>query len=160
VQRSGLTGLREAVSELFLNRRPQLKARSALLALRSIVRARPHPDAARLAAAIEHALASGHELRELGLLAALRYGRTTLPADRAEEARRLIGGYGTDLAARLGVADDVDDATAWALTEKALIRWREESENPAFNQDQRRAAQTVVRSCEGLLTDLVEKQDR
>ena len=159
LQHSGLTDLRDAISELFVNRRHLLKARSALRALRSVAQTRPHPDAERLCADIEHAMASGHELRELALLASLRSGRTRLPADQGEEARRVIGGYGSDIATRLGIREDCDHRQVWALTEQTLRRWRKESENPAFTQDQRRAARTVVRSCEGLLTELAQAYD-
>ncbi|OLE26413.1 MAG: hypothetical protein AUG44_13045 [Actinobacteria bacterium 13_1_20CM_3_71_11] len=131
VERSGLAALRAAVDELFLDRAPLLKARSALLALGSVVRTRPHPDAIRLTVAIERAIASAHELRELGLLGALRSDRTGLPPDLAAEARRLAGWEGPDLPARLGVGAGFDDAAAWELIE---------------------------RTCEGLLTDLVRRR--
>ena len=158
VERSGLAALRAAVDELFLDRAPLLKARSALLALGAVVRTRPHPDAIRLTIAIERAVASAHELRELGLLGALRADRTGLPPDLAVEARRLAGGDGSDLGTRLGVGDGLDDAAAWEMVEKTLARWREESENPAVGQDHRRAAAIVVRTCEGLLTDLARRR--
>jgi hypothetical protein len=158
VERSGLAALRAAVDELLLDRAPLLKARSALLALASVVRTRPHPDAIRLTIAIERATASAHELRELGLLGALRSDRTSLPPDLAREARRLAGGDGPDLPTRLGVGDGLDDAAAWEMVEKALARWRDESENPAVGPDHRRAAAIVVRTCEGLLTDLARRR--
>jgi hypothetical protein len=157
-ERSGLAALRAAVDELFLDRAPLLKARSALLALGSVLRTRPHPDVIRLSVALERAIASAHELRELGLLGALRSGRTGLPPDLALEARRLAGWDGPDLAVRLGVGDGLDDAAAWEMVEKALARWREEAENPAVGADHRRAAAIVVRTCEGLLTDLARRR--
>jgi hypothetical protein len=42
----------------------------------------------------------------------------------------------------------------------ALTRWREQMENPAFTEDQRRAARLVVRTCEGLLADLSSATQR
>jgi hypothetical protein len=123
-------------------------------------RADGFPATTRLSADIERAEASGHELRELALLASLRAGRTRLPAHHHDEARRLIGGYGTDVAARLGIHEDLDPGQVWTLTEEALHRWRKESENPALSQHQRRAAGTVVRSCEGVLTELARAHQR
>ena len=104
--------------------------------------------------------ASGHELRELTLLASLRSGRTQLPGERTDEARRLLGGYGDDIGTRLGAAEDLDPTRAWTLTEESLYRWRRDSENRTLTEDQRRAARTVVRSCEGLLAELARTEQR
>ena len=120
----------------------------------------PHPDAGELSAGIEQALASGHELRELALLASLRAGRTRLSAERTDEARRLIGGYGDDIGTRLGAPEYLDPTRAWTLTEESLHRWRGDAENGTLTEDQRRAARTVVRSCEGLLTELAHTDRR
>jgi len=160
LQHSGLIELRDAVRELFLDRRQVLKARSALRGLRMAVQVWPHPDAGELSAGIEQALASGHELRELALLASLRAGRTRLSAERTDEARRLIGGYGDDIGTRLGAPEYLDPTRAWTLTEESLHRWRGDAENGTLTEDQRRAARTVVRSCEGLLTELAHTDRR
>ncbi len=155
VQRSGLTELREAISQLLVDRRHVLKARSALLALDFVVRMEPRPGAPRLLVELERAVASAHDFQELRLLAALGSGRTRLPEELTEEACRLVGGTGGDPAVRLGLAEDgADPAELWARGTDAVARWREHAASPLFNQDQRRAARTVVRSCEGLLADL------
>ena len=95
VQRSGLAELREAISELFTGRREVLKARSALLGLETVLRADPQPNTQELSLDLQRILASAHEFRELRLLAALRTGRTGLPADLLAEAAQLAGGHGT-----------------------------------------------------------------
>lgn len=159
VQRSGLPDLRESVSQLFVERRHLLRARSALVALESVVRREPHPGARRLAVDLERALACAHDLRELRLLGALRSGRIRLPAELDEEARRLIGASGTAVGARLDLAGDATGAEAWAVAADAVRRWRDEAEQPRYRQDQRRAALTVVRSCEGVLTDLARDRE-
>src|SRR5690606_39890895 len=46
---------------------------------------------------------SAHEFAELRLFAALRTGRVSLPGELADEAIRLIGGYGVAPQVRLGV---------------------------------------------------------
>lgn len=157
-QRSGLFDLRESISQLFVDRRHVLKARSALAALESVVRVEPRSGAKRLVGDLERALASAHDLAELRLLAALRANRVTLPGDGDEEARRLIGACGTGAVARLGVDDDSGGSHAWSLATDAARRWREQAENPLFTQEQRRAALTVARSCEGILADLAREE--
>ncbi|MEN3308091.1 MAG: hypothetical protein V7603_4293 [Micromonosporaceae bacterium] len=156
IRRSGLDELRDCMNQLFLDRRQVLKARSALLALGSVVRADPRPGARRLLMDLDRALANAHDFQELRLLACLRAGRTTLPAGLDQEARRLLGAAGTEMAARLGASPEPTEEELWALGAEALARWREQTENPVFTEDQRRAARLVVRSCEGLLTDLAQ----
>src|SRR5207248_11266710 len=135
VARSGLDDLRDAIGELFIEWRRVLKARSALIALDALVRAQPHPDRARLLAALDRALTNGHELRELRLLAALRAGRTRLPPPDREEAVRLIGGTGPGLAARLG--GELTAEQAWAAAADAGDRWRAHAVDPRHRQDHR-----------------------
>jgi hypothetical protein len=156
LHRSGLADLRESVSQLFVERRHVLKARSALVALEQVVRGEPHPAARRLAVDLERALAGAHDLRELRLLGALRSGRTSLPSELDEEARRLVGAGGTGVAARLGLDEGTLQAQAWAVAAGAVRRWRAEVDRPRYRQDQRRAALTVVRSCEAVLADLAD----
>jgi hypothetical protein len=156
IRRSGLDELRDCMNQLFLDRRQVLKARSALLALGTVVRADPRPGSRRLLMDLDRALANAHDFQELRLLASLRAGHTTLPAGLDQEARRLLGAGGTDAAARLGLGYEPTEEELWAFGVDALARWREQTENPVFTEDQRRAARLVVRSCESLLTDLVQ----
>jgi hypothetical protein len=153
-QRSGLAELRESISQFFVGRRHVLKARSALLALDFVLRMEPRPGARRLFAELERTLANAHDFRELRLLASLRTGRTRLPAQLETEAERLIGAQGTGIAARLGIEDPVAESHLRLLGSQALDRWRDLAENPVFSQEQRRAVQIVVRSCEGVLAGL------
>ncbi|MPZ25573.1 MAG: hypothetical protein GEV12_03780 [Micromonosporaceae bacterium] len=149
VRRSGLTDLREAVARCFVDRREVLQARSALAALESILHTDPRPGVERLSAGLEHVLTTSHDLRELRLLAWLRLHRVGFDGDLAAEARRLVGENGTGVAARLGV-DRPTTAELWRLSADALARWRELADDPVLRLDQRRAAQVVVRSCEGI----------
>ena len=149
VQRSGLRELRESIAQYFVDRRDVLKARSALLGLDTVLRTDPRPEARKLAVDLERALASAHDFRELRLLATLRAGRLKLPEELNEEAHRLIGGQGVLPAARLGVEDESVDLLAVVMD--TLGRWQRAAENPLLSIDQRRAAQVVVRSCEGIL---------
>ncbi|MBP2340608.1 hypothetical protein JOF41_006786 [Saccharothrix coeruleofusca] len=154
VQRSGLGELRDSIGQYFTERREVLKARSALLGLDVVLRAEPRPAARALVAAVERVLASAHDFRELRLLAALQGGRTRLPAELDAEAARLVGGLGTSLPARLGMEHEPTPGEARQGVLEALGRWREQAANPALDQAQRRAAEVVVRSCEGMLAAL------
>jgi hypothetical protein len=154
VTRSGLAELRESIRQCFTDRADVLKARSALLALEVVLRMEPRPAARRLVAALEQLVVSAHEFRELRLIAALHGGRATLPEPLAEEARRLVGGFGTDLAARLGFAEDVGRRDLHGALAEALHRWQDQAEDPALGAGQRGAARVVVRSCEGMAAQL------
>lgn len=144
IRRSGLTDVQDRLSYHFLERRDILKAHSALRGLRSL--ATDHP---RLLVRIEHILANAHEFRELDLLTALRNASISL-SSLDEEARRLIGMDGTDPAARLGLDHDAGEAEIWELATESVRRWRALAEDASLSVPQRRAAQVVVRSCEGI----------
>ncbi|GDY31182.1 GTPase domain-containing protein [Gandjariella thermophila] len=151
VQRSGLSELRESIASYFTDRHEVLKARSALIALGSVVRADSRPEAGRLAADAERALCGAHDFRELRLLAALQVGRTRLPEGLDEEAGRLVGAEGVSPAARLGFGEGATEPELRAALLDALRRWQEVAADPLLNHDQRYAARIVVRTCEGML---------
>jgi len=154
VARSGLTDLRESIKQCFTDRHDVLKARSAVLALEVVLRMEPRPAAGRLVTALEQLVVSAHDFRELRLLAALHGGRTELPDPLASEARRLVGGVGTGLAARLGFEHEPTGAELQGAIADALRRWQEQAENHALGTGQRYAARVVVRSCEGMAARL------
>jgi hypothetical protein len=154
VARSGLADLRESIRQCFTDRHDVLKARSALLALEVVLRMEPRPAARRLVTSLESLVVSAHEFRELRLLAALHGGRTTLPEPLADEARRLVGGVGTTLPARLGFGREASGHELSDALSDALLRWQEQAENHALGNGQRRAARVVVRSCEGMVAQL------
>ena len=92
--------------------------------------------------------------RQLRLLAALHGGRTELPDPLLSEARRLVGGMGTGLAARLGFEHEPTGAELHGAIAESLRRWQEQAENHALGTGQRHAARVVVRSCEGMVAQL------
>lgn len=151
VRHSGLAELQESIAELFVDRRPALKARSALLALDRVLRSEPLPAAAYLNAELERLVAGAHEFRELRLLASLRAGRVALPDDLGGQARRLAGVSGGTARDRLGLPPDAPTGEVWTHAHAAVARWRAEPQQRGFNAAQRRAAEVVVRSCEGIL---------
>lgn len=147
-QRSGLGELRDSVERSFVERRPVLKARSALIALEVVLRMEPRPAAAALAAELEQVVACAHEFRELRLLAALRGGRVVLPDELRDEALRLLGDEGSGVPDRLGIEPDADPRP---IAYDALRRWRAQAENLALPSAARRAAAVVARSCEAVV---------
>ncbi|MCP2262428.1 hypothetical protein LX15_006165 [Streptoalloteichus tenebrarius] len=154
VRRSGLAELRETVTRCFVDRGEVLRARSALLALELVLEREPHPTAGRLAAELERVVASAHEVRELHALGNLTSGRTALSPELTAEADRLLGGQGTEVAVRLGMAEPPSPADLHAATTNALLRWQRQAENPLLDQHDRGLVATVVRTCEGILADL------
>ncbi|MFI6270068.1 hypothetical protein [Micromonospora zamorensis] len=73
----------------------------------------------------------------------------------ADEAQRLIGGNGVGLAARLGVEHEATAQRLWEVAADAQWRWRDRAEDPLLPLAQRRGAQVVARSCEGMIAELV-----
>ncbi|MGC9669440.1 dynamin family protein [Planosporangium sp. 12N6] len=154
VRRSGLTELRECIARHFTDRSDVLRARSALLALESILRQQPRPGTPDLLAWVEYLLAGAHDFRELRLLADLQDPQLGFDTELTAEAQRLVGGNGTDLATRLGADHQAGGAELWELGSQALGRWQNHAEDPLASLDRRRAAAVVVRSCEGILAQL------
>nr|MDT0662779.1 hypothetical protein [Micromonospora sp. DSM 115978] len=157
VRRSGLVELREAMARFLFDRRATLRARGALASLEALLLAQPRPGARELLAEVERIMTGAHEFAELRLLAALQDGVLDLDTELAEQARPLVGANGTDLAARLGVDHEADPGELWARGTEALRRWQDRAEDPQLGPDQRRAARTVVRSCEGILAELYQR---
>lgn len=150
-EHSGLKDLQASIAELFTARRAVLRARSALTALDHLLRTQPVPPAARLLADLELLVADAHEFRELRLLAALRAGRVNLPREHAIDAKRLLGGSGTSLGERLGMSPEATVADTWTSAHAAAERWREQAHGRILPPGQRRAAETVLRSCDMIL---------
>jgi hypothetical protein len=94
LDRSGLHDLQQVLDAQFVQRRDVLKARSALLAVLSVLDAAPPHDGGRLAADVERIFASAHEFAELRLLSALRSRAVALPGELAADAEVLLGEHG------------------------------------------------------------------
>lgn len=154
MRRSGLAELRESMNQYFIDRRDVLKARSALVAVESMLRAEPRPGAAELLARVEQILGTTHDFQELRMLAGLRSSGLGFDSDLMAEAHRLVGGNGTSLAARLGIDHDAAEFELWSRGCEALHRWRDKAEDHRLTLRQRRAAGTVARSCEGLIAGI------
>lgn len=111
-------------------------------------------EAQRLASEIERAESTAHELRELALLRRIRSGEVTLtPADQ-DDVERLIGGAGPTAAERLGLPADAGADEVRAAASAAIERWKRRAEHPLTSRAVAAVAADVVRTCEGLLSDL------
>ncbi|WP_436534936.1 hypothetical protein [Actinoplanes sp. HUAS TT8] len=147
-EHGGLKDLQASIAGLFTARRPVLRARSALTTLDRLLRTHRTPPAANLLAQVELLVAEAHELRELRLLASLRAGRVNLPRDHAADANRLLGGAGTSVGERLGMSPDATADDIWTASGAAAERWQALAHGNALLPPQRRAAETVLRSCD------------
>lgn len=68
-----------------------------------------------------------------------------------EEAERLIGGQGTAPRIRLALDAEATDDDIRSAALFAAERWRRVAESPFSSREVAETAQTVVRSCEGLV---------
>lgn len=151
VQRSGFSELRDAVDTYFVTRGDVVKARTALLALESMLDAEPHRQRERLTARLEQITAGAHDFRELRLIASIHNGRVEWADELATEAACLVGAHGTDVPDRLGLDGETDEGQAFSTALAALARWRHRAEAPETAPAERAGARVVVRSCEGIL---------
>jgi len=153
VGRSGLGELQRVLQTQFMQRRDLLKARSALLAVDSVLRVTGRGEP--LLQDIERILTGAHELAELRLLAALRAGLVELPRGAGTEAERLLGDAGAAPATRLGLAPETGGDELRREAFAALDRWQRHAVNPMFGRTTADACRVVVRSCEGVLAGML-----
>ncbi|HME47784.1 dynamin-like GTPase family protein [Mycobacterium sp.] len=150
LDRSGLVALRDVIDQQFAQRSDLLKAHTALLSLRRFVEVNPIPPKRYIIADIDPLLADTHAFEELRLLSQLHSRPTTLNEDEIASLRRIIGGWGTDAASRLGLTPDAPyDGPRAAFA--AAQRWRRRAEHPLNDPFTTRACHAAVRSAEALV---------
>lgn len=152
LERSGLVALRDVIDQQFAQRSDLLKAHTALLSLRQFVQRHPVYATPRILADIDPLLADTHAFEELRLLSQLRSRQTTLNDDEMASLRRLIGGSGTDVASRLGLAPG-DDSDGPRAAFAAAQRWRRRADHPLNDPFTARACRAAVRSAEAIIAD-------
>jgi hypothetical protein len=152
--RSGIRALRDALASQFAARRDVLKARSALAAIEHAAREGEPAHRDRLLAEVERIEAGAHVFSEIRLLEALRGGELALRDGELEDATRLLGGDGSSIAERAGLAADAGDEDVRAALVGALDRWQQRAESPLSARDASTASRVLVRSCEGMLAEL------
>jgi hypothetical protein len=150
------SGIDELLGVLDGELAPRAELLSATNVLAGLGRLAEQHEAPSVAAVVERIVASHHEWAELGALLTVRSGPPGLSGAPAEEAERLLGGWGTDLATRLGrigaAADDGEGSRAALLD--AVARWQRRAENPLGSREATEVARTVVRTLEGELAAL------
>ena len=152
-RRSGLDELLDLVGRQFLSRSDALRARTVLVGVEALLRSGPRPGSAQLTASLERLQANAHEFRELRLLATLRTTGVSLNDALAEEAERLIGGWGLSAQLRLGLGQDASPDQVSAEARRYLDRWRVVAEHPLTDRPGAEVCRIVMRSCEGILSE-------
>jgi hypothetical protein len=151
VRRSGLAELRRVLDAELTERRDHLRAHAAVRALARVVAEHPVAGSSDLAAQCERLTLGAREVRELEQLGALRAADIELDPAELEAAERLLGAWGQDPVARLGLRAGARPSDVQAAAVDALARWRDRGEDPLLNRDTRHACRTLVRTCEAML---------
>jgi hypothetical protein len=125
------------------------------MALEGVLHDLPLQGTSQLAAEAERVTSGAHDLSELSLLNSLRSGGVRLRPDEAEALERLLGAWGTSPAARLGLSSEADRGSVRTAIQEALARWQRRAENPLSSRTTAEAARVAVRTCEGLMLQLV-----
>jgi hypothetical protein len=154
VRRSGLVELRDVLLSQFAQRRDVLKARSALLALESVLHEHPVTAREALASELERITSGAHEFAEVRLMNALRAGGIKVKPAEASEMERLLGAEGGAIHTRLGLSPESDTSEVRRALANAIGRWQRRAESPMSSREIADAARVVIRSCEGLLVTL------
>jgi hypothetical protein len=158
LERSGLVALRRVIDQQFGQRSDLLKAHTALVSLRRFVEAFPIVATPYIVADIDPLLADTHAFEELRLLSQLHCRPTTLNEDEIASLRRIIGGSGTDPAARLGLnPNDPYGQEGPRAAFAAAQRWRRRAEHPLNDPFTTRACRAAVRSAEALVADFAAR---
>jgi signal transduction histidine kinase len=137
--------------------RPRLPAAAGALAVRWALRALLACHAAgrlddQFAHAVEAVSAGAYQVAELDLSQALQGRRVVLPRGH-DEAVRLLGAYGRDARARLGLPADADAEQVRGAAERGVAFWRAQCMTPYLGAEIRGACAVLVRACERLLVD-------
>ncbi len=158
VAESGLQALRDLISGLFLPRAHILKARTALLNLRSIARDLELIDpnkAHRLAVEVERCEASSPDFAELRLNHLVMSGIVTFDDEQRRELTVLMS-PGAGAEARLGADQAFDHAALRSRALAGVERWRTSGAAPMADVAMREACETMAHTYESLFVELHE----
>jgi replication fork clamp-binding protein CrfC len=158
LERSGLVALHRVIDQQFAQRSDLLKAHTALVSLRRFVEAFPIVATPYITADVDPLLADTHAFEELRLLSQLHCRPTTLNDEELASLRRIIGGSGTDPAARLGLnPHDPYGQEGPRAAFAAAQRWRRRAEHPLNDPFTTRACRAAVRSAEAMVADFAAR---
>ncbi len=156
VAESGLDALRSLITERFLPRAHILKARTALVSLRSIARdlEATDPTAARhLAAEIERCEASSPDFAELRLSHLVLSGIVAFSDEQRRELS-VVTSPVRGLEERLGLDTAADHAMLRAKALEGVERWRTNGAAPMADVAMREACETMAHTYESLFVEL------
>ncbi len=149
---SGLEEVRRLLLDRFTARAGVLQAQNAVRVVEAVLAESGVPEVDRLRRRAEAVVAGAHELAELRLLNDLRTGVVEVDdADLLADAERLLGVDGDEPTARLGLDPSASDDEVHEAAVAALRRWQRRAGSPVASPAVRRTAETVRRTCEGLL---------
>jgi hypothetical protein len=149
-RRSGLPELRRLLLTQFAERRDVLKADSALRTIDAVTRADPVPEAQHLRLEVERLRVGAHELAEIRLLTELRTGQVPAAPDQLVHMDRLLGGEGSAVTTRLGLAPDASGTDIADAIAAVHGYWRRIARSPLTEPVLVRACDVLLRTCEGL----------
>ncbi|WP_433285247.1 histidine kinase [Pseudonocardia sp. CA-142604] len=158
---SGVPLLVELIDSRFGRRAEAVKARTALLALETLVRDQAPPSGgSALVYRLDRIRSGAHELTENDLVDALRCGALDLPDGERDVAERLLGATGTAPRARLGLPADAVPHEVARVAGEQLARWQGLAAHPMSVKDARDVAAVLVQTCEQLLARAARNDGR
>jgi signal transduction histidine kinase len=158
---SGVPRLLELIDSRFARRADAVKARTALLALETLVRDQAPPSGgSALVYRLDRIRSGAHELTEADLVDALRCGALDLPDRDRDAAERLLGATGAAPRARLGLPADAVPQEVARVAGEQLARWQGLAAHPMSVKATRDVAAVLVQTCEHLLARVVRNDGR
>ncbi len=149
-RRSGLAELRRLLLTQFAERRDVLKADSALRTVDAVTRSDPIPAAGKLRQEVERLRVGAHELAEIRVLTELRTGQIPAAPEQLAPMDRLLGGDGSAVTVRLGLPPYAPEEEIKRTIDGLHGYWRRVARSPLTDPQLARAADVLLRTCEGL----------
>lgn len=160
VRRSGLAELERLIAVHFQRRGSLLRAATVLRAVERLLRSTPAANDSAAWQQWESVRLAASDLAELEVLTRLRATDTGLPEGARQEAERLLGADGLELAERLDRPAGTPVSTLREHLLGVLERWRGYASDPLAQRSAVDLAEGVVRTCEVLLTVAVPESDQ
>lgn len=151
---SGLDRLRSFVHDRFQDRSGFLRASAVVDGLERLFSAKPARVTVSLEAGLELIRAGSREWDEGRLLDYVRSGASTLGEERLDAAERLLGGFGTEHAQRLGLEPDASADAVRDAALAAIAEWRELAAHPLSGRSTQDLCRVIVRACEAIVADV------
>lgn len=152
VETSGLSGLRDALSEQFGQRARVLQALTAMGSLRRLATSQPSESA--WVRGLERVEAASYEVAEIRALQSATDGLLDLAPAQQQRLTLLLAA--TDVPARLGIPGTASRPELRDFAISAISEWRTLAADPIFNRPTLDACETAARAAERIFADLAE----